>query len=215
MVVKKIRKSSEQKTPTEPRAEEPTAQCPSADIADDDDLPVGELPNIDPKFDRIIKVVVDIDPEEAWKEVKKWISTKPESSLHLRELLYDQANVAEKAKRLSLAAKMERERFERVFKDKMQILRDDALGFWEEEKNAKGLNKQITERMIEDRIIQEHWHAYDELNRRHASIKSLEEMFKELYEIVISRGVDLRKILDMESRRPGSLAWMDGQKKSE
>lgn len=203
MAIKRIRQT---------KTETPSAPIPiaSADISDDD-ISIGDMPKIDEKFEKIISVVVDVEPEETWKEIRAWISTTPQSPLHLRELLYEQAGIAEKAKRLSLAAKMERERFERLFKDKMQILRDDALGYWEGEKNNKGLNKQITEKMIEDHIIQEHWHSYDELNKRLVSIKSAEEMFKELYEIVIGRGVDLRKVLDMESRRPGALAWMDGK----
>lgn len=210
-IIRKVRTPVEKPAVVPPTVEE-KLETSSVDASPDvTNTEIGELPKLNERFERIVTVVVDIDPESTWLEIREWIAKKPENALHLQSIIYEHAAIAEKAKRLYLVAKAERVDYEHKFKDRMQILRDDALGFWEGEKQNKKLTKQVTEQMIEDRIIAEHPVAYNELTTRLNNIKSVVEMFEELCNIVTARGVDLRKILDMESRRPGSnLGWMSG-----
>jgi hypothetical protein len=168
------------------------------------------LPEFDPIFSTILEYSKVKDPKEEWKIIREWLKEEPKTIIEMRACLQKAADVAVRARDLYLMARGEQSDFELRFKDRVQIWRVPAIKYWEKQKE-KGMHKQITEAMIEDWIIENYSDLYLELCRRREEITAVKESLKNLAERVNSRGMDLRKLLESEVRRPSTPNWFDGK----
>lgn len=166
-------------------------------------------PEIDERFKRIIEVRRNIIPMKEWEEIKAWLAEMPDTLVDIKNAVRQSAQMAARAKDLVSVTKTEFERYRIRYRARLEIMRSDAIVYWESEKKG-GLHKQITEQMIEDRIIAQWTDAYEDLQEKFISFETLYDSIKSLQETVVNKGVDLRKLLDSETRRPASLpTWID------
>lgn len=172
------------------------------------------LPAPDPRFMKIREYKKETDPHEEWLLIKEWLEIAPEGVQEIRKALQLASDIEVRAKELHEESLVAKGNFDDQFRDRSQIWRKEALQYWEEEKK-EGLHKQITESMIEDRIIEEHSELYLELKKRKREIKSIAESMSAIFKNVINKRTDLRKLLESETRRPGALpGWTDGKRPS-
>lgn len=166
------------------------------------------LPEVKSSILQIHKHIENKNPIVEWNVIREWLKSKYQSLAELKDLLRQEADMSVRAKNLYIQARKERKLFEIQYHDRMQIWRKISLQYWEKKKD-KGLHKQITERMIEDRIIEKYNDLYVELQTRRETIKNTEESLKTLSDQVTNRGHDLRKLLDTEMRKPSMPSWID------
>jgi hypothetical protein len=170
------------------------------------------LPEIDSKFRGIISKRRKIDPESEWNEIREWLKEKPETIQGMRDAVRESADMAARAKDLYDLTKIHYSRFRIEYRNHIQLWRREALIYWETVKKSEKLHKQITEQMIEDQIIEEHAEEYADLQERMSEIETLKSSFEKLIDSVIAKGVDNRKILESEIRKPSTApAWFDGR----
>lgn len=173
------------------------------------------IPDYDRRFATIREKTQNIDPIAEWENIKTWLAEDPVSISDIRIKVKEHADIAQRATNLYLMAKSELAEFELKYKDRRQLWRLQAIGFWEDQKE-KGLRKQITEDMLTDWMISEHSDLYMELERRHETLISVKDQLKSMSDRVIGKGLDLRKLLESETRRPLTPDWFneDEKKKS-
>lgn len=168
------------------------------------------LPMPDERFMRIREHIKKIDPWKEWETIRSWLNISPEFIQEIRKELQVAADMEARAKDLHEEAVIAKGNFDDQFRDRTQIWRKEALIYWEVEKKS-GLRKQITESMIEDRIIELHSELYLELKKRKREIRSMVDTMEAMLKNVISKRTDLRKMLESETKRPTSTPnWMDG-----
>lgn len=173
-----------------------------------------DLPEFDKRYDAILERSQEIDPLKVWEEISAWLKEEPTSIQDIRNAVRKHAGMAEKAKRLSQAAEIEFGKFEVRCTDRKQIWRVAALSYWEVQKEAKTITKQITEKMIDDWVIEQHGELLMELEDRRIKLDGVRSQLKSLVTQVNNKGHDLRKLLESEVRRPStSPSWMDGDEK--
>jgi hypothetical protein len=200
--VRRVRQVAEKKTR---RVRQPTKLPQGKD-------PI-EIPEIPKLFRGIIHTRKEIDPESEWAEIREWLASKPTSIQEMREAVRVSADMAARANDLYDLTKIHHSRFMIECKARLQLWRREALIYWESVKQNEGMHKQITEQMIEDQIIEEHADDYADLQERMKEMDTLKSSFKSLIDSVIAKGVDNRKLLESEIRRPSSTpAWMDGNR---
>ena len=172
-----------------------------------------ELPTYDERYSTIMERSQQFDPLEEWETIRAWLQTIPVSIQEMRELVKQHADIAERAKRLAQGAENELKIFELKCTDRKQIWRMAAIAHWEREKELGSITKQITEKMIEDWVIEQHGDLYIELETRRIELESTRDHLKSIATQVSAKGYDLRKLLESETRRPsGSPDWMDAGK---
>jgi len=172
-----------------------------------------ELPTYDERYATIMERSQGLDPIKEWETIRTWLQTIPVSIQEIRELVKQHADIAERAKRLANGADNELKLYELKCLDRKQIWRISAIAHWEREKECGNITKQITEKMIEDWIIEQHGDLYIELETRRIQLESTRDQLKSLATQVSAKGYDLRKLLESETRRPsGSPNWMDEDK---
>lgn len=172
-----------------------------------------DLPTYDSRYSDIMEYAQVIDPLEEWKTLRSWLQAIPDSIQDIRNLIKQHADNAERAKRLASCAELESKLYELKCTDRKQIWRIAAITYWEEQKEAGTITKQITEKMIEDWIIEQHGDLYIELEKRRLELDATHKQLKSLVSQVNNKGYDLRKLLESETRRPsGSPNWMDDTK---
>jgi hypothetical protein len=168
------------------------------------------IPEIDSKFKGIIHARRKIDPETEWSEIREWLAEKPTTIQGMREAVRTSADMAARANDLYDLTKIYYSRFRIEYRNRIQLWRRHALIYWESVKKG-GMKKQITEQMIEDQIIEEFTEEYADLQERMNEMETLKTSFKNLIDSVIAKGVDNRKLLESELRRPSSTPnWFDG-----
>lgn len=168
------------------------------------------LPEPDPRFMHIRERIRTIDPWKEWETIREWLNIAPAGIHEIRRELQRAADMEARSKDLHEEASIAKGNFDDQFRDRSQIWRKESLIYWEEEKIA-GLHKQITESMIEDRIIELHSELYLELKKRKREINSMVNTMEAMLKNVINKRTDLRKMLESETRRPGATpGWMDG-----
>jgi len=173
------------------------------------------LPTYDERYAIIRERSQEIDPLAQWETIKEWIKEEPQSIAEIRKLVMQHADMAERAKRLAKAANTELKLFELKCRDRKQIWRVSAMAHWEYEKEQKKVTKQITEKMIEDWMIEQHGDLYIELETRQIQLEEVRDQLKDLASQVSAKGQDLRRLLDSETRRPvGTPNWMDDETRS-
>ena len=170
------------------------------------------LPKYDEKFNPIHEYVVECDPDIEWTLLKKWIKRKPLSLKDAMEMLAVQPDMAMRAKRLSLLAKKELERFTLDYKERTGVLRDLAIEHWEERKR-QGMRKQITNEMIEDWVVENYGDTWTEMKMRVRDMKNAARLLDQLSEQVITRAPDLRKMIDKFAEKTADPTWFTNQKK--
>lgn len=143
-----------------------------------------------------------------WDIINVWLDENPQTINETRNVLIMSANMAIKAKQLYEAAKREKRKYELEYNTKIQPLRTKALEYWELQKE-NGLRKQVTESMITDRVIESDSKAYITITTKKNEISSIVETLDSLYNAVITKGNDLRKMLDSESRFPRQPKWIN------
>lgn len=174
-------------------------------------IPEDVLPMPDERFMRIREYIKQIDPWKEWEKIRSWLNISPDSIQEIRKELQVAADMEARAKDLHEEAVIAKGNFDDQFRDRTQIWRKEALIYWEVEKKS-GLRKQITESMIEDRIIELHSELYLELKKRKREINSMVDTMEAMLKNVISKRTDLRKMLESETKRPTSTpSWMDGK----
>jgi len=172
-----------------------------------------ELPTYDSRYSAIMEHAQVVDPLAEWKSIRSWLQAIPVSIQDIRELVKQHADNAERAKRLASCAELELKVYELKCTDRKQIWRISAISHWETQKEGGHITKQITEKMIEDWIIEQHSDLYIELEKRRLELDATYKQLKSLVSQVNSKGHDLRKLLESETRRPsGSPNWMDDAK---
>jgi len=178
----------------------------------DKELPKPDpLPTYDKKFKPIHEYVIECDPDKEWPVIKAWIRRKPLSLKDALEMLANQPNMAMRAKRLSLLAKKELERFTLDFKERTGVLRDLALDHWEERKRG-GMHKQITNEMIEDFIVERYGDTWTEMKMRLRDMKNAHRLLEQLNKQVLDRAPDLRKDIDVFANKTADPSWFAAQK---
>lgn len=176
--------------------------------------PIG-LPEIDEQFRGVIYTRKEIDVEVEWKEIREWLEETPTSIQGMRDAVRKSADMAARAKDLYDLTKIHHGEFRIKYRKRLQLWRMQSIAWWEGVKENQGLHKQITEQMIEDRIIEEHADDYAELQERMDEMDTLKSSFKALIDTAIAKGVDNRKLLESEMRRPAATPnWMDGNGQS-
>lgn len=169
------------------------------------------LPEPDPRFMQIREYIKTVDPWKEWEVIREWLNIAPTGIHEIRRELQRAADMEARAKDLHEESSIAKGNFDDQFRDRSQIWRKESLIYWEEEKIA-GLHKQITESMIEDRIIELHSELYLELKKRKREINSMVNTMEAMLKNVINKRTDLRKMLESETRRPGATpGWMDGK----
>lgn len=172
-----------------------------------------ELPTYDQRYATIREHSQELDPLAQWNLIRAWLKEEPESIQDIRKMVRKHADMAERAKRLAQAANSEYEIFELKCRDRKQIWRVSAMHHWESEKESGNVTKQITEKMIEDWMIEQHGDLFIELETRLIHLGQVRDQLKSLAIQVNNKGHDLRKLLESESRRPTTPNWMDDEKK--
>lgn len=173
-----------------------------------------ELPIVPKLFSGIIHTRQEINPEAEWKELRAWLELQPSTIQDMRQCVRESANMSARAKDLYDLTKIHHGRFRIEYRARLQLWRKEAIVYWECIKRDEGLHKQITEQMLEDQIIEEHAEEYADLQERMQEMDALKESFKSLIDSTISKGIDNRKLLESEARRPtSSPSWMDGKQK--
>jgi hypothetical protein len=167
-----------------------------------------DIPTFDARFSKLREHMQTIDPIKEWEEIKAWLADNPTSLVETRNKVREHADIAQRATNLYIMAKSEVSSFEIKYKDRKQLWRVEALKYWEGQK-AKGLRKQITEDMLTDWMIENHSELYMELEKRHDTLITIKDQLKSLADRIISKGHDLRKLLESETRRPVSPNWFD------
>jgi len=176
------------------------------------DLPKPDpLPDYDKKFKPIHGYIVECDLEVEWPVLKAWIKRKPISLKDAMEMLAVQPDMAMRAKRVELLAKKELEHFNLDFKERIGILRDLALDYWEERKRG-GMHKQITNEMIEDWIVENYGDTWTEMKGRVRDMKNTHRLLEQLTKQVIDRAPNLRKDMDMYATKKADPSWFAAQK---
>jgi len=199
--VKKIKKAVRQVREVKPPAEENASD------------PLG-LPTYDERYAVIRERSQELDPLIQWEKIRAWIKEEPQSIKEIRDLVKQHADMAERSKRLGNAADTELKLFELKCRDRQQIWRVAAMAHWESEKEAGNVTKQITEKMIEDWVIEQHGDLYIELETRRIQLSEVRDQLKALASQVSAQGQNLRKLLESETRRPsGTPNWMDDEKR--
>lgn len=174
-------------------------------------VPITELPEVDKQFRGVIYTRKKIDVEKEWTEIREWLSNNPKTIQDMREAVRQSADMAARAKDLYDLTKIHYDRFRIQYRQHIQLWRREAIAWWEYVKENQKIRKQITEQMIEDQMIEEHAEEYATLQDRMNEMETLKSSFHSLTETVISKGVDNRKLLESEMRRPGgSPNWFDG-----
>jgi hypothetical protein len=200
---KKIRRVRQVATESTRRVRQPTS-VPKKDPVD--------LPEVDEQFKGVIYTRKEINVEEEWNDIRNWLEDKPETIQGMRDAVRKSADMAARAKDLYDLTKIAHEKFRIKYRERVQLWRMQAIGWWEGVKKNQELHKQITEQMIEDRIIEAHADDYADLQERMSEMDTLKSSFKALIDTVIAKGVDNRKLLESEMRRPASTpSWMDGK----
>lgn len=172
--------------------------------------PKGTLPDYRSDLRRLRTYFVPTDIEADYQEVVDWIKTDPTTRNSLCELVRKNADMALKAESLYHLAREEETLFNLEYRKQIMQWRNEAILHWEVQKEH-GFHKQITERMIEDFILETHPIAYLTLQARHSELNQIVASLKALSTRVSSRGSDLRKLLDAELRRPEIPNWFDGK----
>lgn len=174
-------------------------------------VPITELPEVEKQFRGVIYTRKKIDVEKEWTEIREWLSNNPKTVQDMREAVRQSADMAARAKDLYDLTKIHYDRFRIQYRQHIQLWRREAIAWWEYVKENQKIRKQITEQMIEDQMIEEHAEEYATLQDRMNEMETLKSSFHSLTETVISKGVDNRKLLESEMRRPGgSPNWFDG-----
>jgi len=171
-----------------------------------------ELPTFDERYATIMERSQEFDPIKEWETIRLWLQSIPISIQEMRDLVKHHADIAERAKRLANGADSELKLFELKCLDRKQIWRIASIAHWEREKEQGNITKQITEKMIEDWIIEQHGELYINLETKRIQLESVRDQLKSLATQVSAKGYDLRKLLESETRRPsGSPNWMDSE----
>lgn len=170
-----------------------------------------EIPEVDEDFKRIIEVRRNIDPKTEWTTIRNWIEEQPRTIQELRDAIRIAAHMTARATDLLHVTKIQRDKFRIKHTARIQLWRSEALLYWEAEKEA-GMRKQITEQMIEDRIIDQWEELYTELQTRLNEINTLYDSFKSLVSLVENKEIDLRKLLESEGKKPGYVPNWFGDK---
>jgi hypothetical protein len=156
--------------------------------------------------------IYEIDFEEEFNNVKMWLQYKPKTPSQMEDVLYEAGNISNKSQLLIESIKLEEKKYELECRERLEILRSGALLKLEEEKKEKSLKKQITNQMIEDRVLADHSKLYIGIHQKQNELKSIRSLVENLYEQVKNKEVNVRKILESQSYhrlRPG---WADKNK---
>lgn len=189
------------KEPAQPTEEKPVQKDPI------------DLPTYDSRYTTILERSQESDPLSQWEMIRAWLKEEPESIKELRNAVRKHADIAERAKRIAQMAESEYAKFLLKCQDREQIWRVAALAFWEKEKEAGNVTKQITEKMVDDWVIEQHGDLHMELESRRIDLETVRDQLKSLVTQVNNKGHDLRKLLESETRRPaGTPNWMDDEK---
>lgn len=176
------------------------------------DVSADELPDYSAELHTLKTYLVPKNITADWQRIMAWFDSQPETTQALRSLVQQSADMALRAQNLYLMAKEEEECFTRSSRQLLCEWRAQALQYWEDQKSY-GLRKQITERMIEDYILETYPTQYLTVKTRESELTQVVTSLKKMSERVVSRGSDLRKLLDAELRRPSSPKWFDDGEK--
>jgi predicted RNase H-like nuclease (RuvC/YqgF family) len=174
-----------------------------------------EIPDImvdyDEGFKGIAQHIERANPMKEWEEIRAWLERTPKSLQDALEMSAQAANMAVRARKLHSRARNELKRFEYEYKDRTQILREQAREHWEKKK-LDGMKKQITNDMIEDWILENFPDTYKTLSLRLQELKGTVKLLEEMSEQVSNRAPDLRRAVDVLGNRRGSNEpdWMTG-----
>jgi cob(I)alamin adenosyltransferase len=160
------------------------------------------LPKVSGKFKKINTYINDVDPEVEWKEIDSWLRKKIRTLEDAVKLLNEHKQKSIEAKRLSLCAERELNRYKKAFKEQEAILATYARTYWDHQGK-----KTVTRDMINNYIVMNHGDTWDTLNERLEAIQSIHELTEKLSKQVDDRSADLRKIIDAYQRKPGKPEW--------
>lgn len=157
-----------------------------------------DVPKPSEEFLRIKEVILKINIEEDWNEIKNWLSKEEKTIKEYKDSLIVAPSMIQKASNLKNLAISEYKLYKLSSRDRIQLWREEAIDYWELRKEH-GLKKQITEAMIDDRIIENHNKLYCEIKENEIYLEKIVDTFENLEQTTIGKQVNLRKILSSES----------------
>lgn len=163
----------------------------------------------EPKEDvyKLKEYIYEINFEKEFESVKEWLQYKPTTPLQIEESLYSVSEISNKTQLLIEHIKLEEKRYELKSNERLEILRSNAIEALEEEKKEKNYKKQITNQMIEDRILAEYPSVYIGIKEKQNELKAIRHLIENVMEQVKNREVNLRKILDCQILHRGRFSW--------
>lgn len=157
---------------------------------------------------KLIEYIRKIDFNKEYNEIKEWLSLRPDTPAQLRDMLYDCESLANRAQVLVQHVKLERKKYELECNERLEILRSVALDFLESDKKEKDLKKQITNQMIEDRVLATEGSLYIDIIHKQNEMKSIEALIEDLATQIKNKEINMRKIFERENIRTPP-QWMN------
>lgn len=168
-----------------------------------------DIPEPDPRYTGILEYIRNNDPRKEWDDIRAWLRETTSTISDTRSQIQKGADIEARAVALYTDAKAARGDYDDKFRDRIQIWKNEALLYWESEKK-EGLHKQITNDMIEDRIIEMHSDLYLSMKKKNRDLQLAVQTFEELKMNVSMKRADLRKMLESEVKKPSNQLpdWM-------